>query len=63
MVLRVQYPNRKFDYVNSLILDRMIREKELRMFFRPSEMRWINIERDSIRGKEEIYYIGPERRM
>jgi hypothetical protein len=54
MMVHVQYRKRSrryhHDYVDTLTLQRLIEEKEIRWFYRPSEERWVNIYRDPIRG-------------
>jgi hypothetical protein len=66
MLLRVQYPDSRYDYVDAAALDRFIVSKSIKKFFRPSENVWVDVEREPIRGKEGIamgaIYIGPERR-
>jgi hypothetical protein len=66
MLLRVQYPNSRYDYVDAAALDRFIVSKGIKKFLRPFENVWVNIEQEPIRGKEVIdmdaIYIGPERR-
>jgi hypothetical protein len=63
MVIHVQYRDKKYDYVNSLFLEGLIREKTIRQFFRPSEKKWINIDLDPIRGTGGKPYSGTERRQ
>jgi hypothetical protein len=66
MLLRVQYPNFKYDYVDAAALDRYIVSRGIKKFLRPLENVWVDIEQEPIRGKEGIdidaIYIGPERR-
>jgi len=66
MLLRVQYRNSKYDYVDAAALDRFIVSRGIKKFLRPFENVWVNIEQEPIRGKETIdidaIYIGPERR-
>jgi hypothetical protein len=66
MLLRVQYRNSKYDYVDAAALDRFIVSRGIKKFLRPLENVWVNIEQEPIRGKETIdidaIYIGPERR-
>jgi hypothetical protein len=62
MILRVQYQNNKFDYVNDFALDRLITTQEIKKFYRPSEERWITVGIDSVRGMGG-YYTGPNRRQ
>lgn len=62
MILHVQYQNDKYDYIGTHFLDKLLEQKSLRGFFRPSEERWVNIYRDPIRGKGGDY-MGPDRRQ
>ncbi len=61
MMLQVQYYNYKYDFVNTQTLDRILRKKEIRQFYRPSEGKWIDVKRDPIRGMGGNYS-GPDRR-
>ena len=58
MLLRVQYQNKKYDYVNAAALNELI---DIRQFFRPSEKNWIDIEQGPLRGVGG-HYVGRERR-
>ena len=62
MVLHVQYPDNKYDYVSSRVIDGLIDQKLIRMFFRPSEGTWVDIEAGAIRRPSNVFYIGEERR-
>jgi hypothetical protein len=66
MLLRVQYPDSRYDYVDATTLDKFIASKGIKKFLRPLENVWVDIEQEPIRGKETIYkgtiYAGPERR-
>jgi len=66
MMIIVQYRKRHrryhHDYVDSSTLQRLIEEKEIRWFYRPSEQKWINTYRDPIRGFGGGYS-GPDRRQ
>lgn len=61
MVLQVQYHDNKFDYVNHFSLDKLIRKKQIKRFYRPSEEKWVFIGIDPIRGNGGDYD-GRERR-
>ncbi len=63
MILRVQYKNGKYDYVNRRTLDALIKQEAIEQFYRPQEKKWVNINIDPIRGKESIFYFGMERRQ
>jgi hypothetical protein len=62
MVLRVRYPNLTYDYVSSQMIDSLIAQKQIAMFYRPSERQWIDVERDTIRREGAKRYDGIERR-
>jgi len=66
MLLRVQYPDSRYDYVDAAALDKFIVSKGIKKFLRPHENVWVNVDQGPIRGKETIYkgtiYVGPERR-
>jgi hypothetical protein len=66
MLLRVQYPDSRYDYVDATALDRFIVSKGIKKFLRPFENVWVDIEQEPIRGKETInkdaIYVGPEKR-
>jgi hypothetical protein len=62
MVLRVQYQDDKFDYVNETTLGRLIFSREIKRFYRPSEEKWITPGLDPVRGAGGPY-TGPERRQ
>ncbi|WP_028893377.1 GSU3473 family protein [Syntrophorhabdus aromaticivorans] len=62
MLLRIQYPDSKYDYVDTPTLDRLIEFRRIRQFFRPSEKKWVDISRDPVRGLGGNYS-GPERRL
>ena len=62
MILRVQYKNHDYDYVDTQRLDRLLLAKEVRKFFRPSEERWVDVSRDPVRGSGGGYS-GPNRRQ
>jgi hypothetical protein len=50
MILRMQYQDFSYDYVDAHTLDRLLTGKGLRRFYRPSEERWVNVYRDPVRG-------------
>jgi hypothetical protein len=62
MVLHVQYRNKSYDYVSDMVIDKLIRQKWIAVFYRPSEKKWVDVEHDPLRGGSDVYYIGPERR-
>ncbi len=66
MLLRVQYPDSGYDYVDAAVLNRLINSRRIKKFFRPLENKWVDIEEGPIREETIVYtnnvYIGPERR-
>lgn len=61
MILHVQYKDLRYDYVTARILDELLAHRQLRLFFRPSEKRWVNVLTDPVRGAGGEY-AGPDRR-
>ena len=55
MLLHVQYMNGRDGYVDAHTLDKLLLGKTLKQFYRPSEERWVNVYRDSIRGLGGAY--------
>ena len=62
MLIRVQYKDQRYDYVDAALLDHIIATKPVMKFFRPSEGLWVNVEQDALRGLGGDEYAGPERR-
>jgi hypothetical protein len=66
MLLRVQYPDSGYDYVDAAVLSKLINSGRIKKFFRPLENAWVNIEEGPIREETTVYanniYVGPERR-
>lgn len=62
MILRVQYEDDRYDYVDPRTLDKLLESKELGQFYRPSEGRWVDACTGPIRGAGG-YYAGPDRRQ
>jgi hypothetical protein len=62
MLLRVQYQDKRYDYVNPSTLEELITSKQIQKFYRPSEKDWIDIEQGPLRGAGS-HYAGPERRL
>ena len=60
MVLRVQYHNYSYDYVNAATLDRLIASKGIVKFLRPSEDRWVGIEEGSFEPR--VPHIRPRKK-
>jgi hypothetical protein len=57
----VQYHDGSYDVVDASTLDSLLAGKYLRKFYRRSEERWVEVDRDPIRGSGGSYS-GPERR-
>jgi len=62
MLIRVQYINDSYGDVDGSTLDKLLLGKTLKQFYRPSEERWVDVYRDSIRGLGGSYS-GPDRRQ
>jgi hypothetical protein len=62
MLLRVHYEDGSHGEVDARTLDRLLFGKTRRQFYRPSEVRWVNVYRDPIRGLGGDYG-GPDRRQ
>lgn len=63
MILRIQYKNGTYDYVSRRMLDDLIKQEEIKQFYRPQEKKWVNIQVDSIRREWSGSYAGVERRQ
>jgi hypothetical protein len=59
--IEVKYQNGSHAFVDDYLLDALIRSRQIKQFYRPSEKRWISIAVDPIR-KEKGDYPGKERR-
>ena len=62
MLIYVQYLDAGYDVVDAPTLDNLLAAKCLLKFYRRSEERWVDVNRDSIRGSGGKYS-GPERRQ
>jgi hypothetical protein len=62
MIIRVQYQNFQYDYVDAAALQKLIETKRIRQFYRPFVNQWVNVERGPLR-RADIPYTGPERRQ
>jgi hypothetical protein len=59
--VEVRYQNDTHAFIDDYLLEDLIRSKQIKQFFRPSEKRWITIGIDPVRmGKS--FYLGKERR-
>lgn len=61
MTLHIQYSDGKYDYVDSQTLDRLIDANQVKLFYRPSEKKWVNVDTDPIRGKIRFYRFSEKR--
>ena len=50
MLLRIQYQDGRYNYVNPETLDELIMSRKIGQFFRPSERRWVDIDEAGSRG-------------
>ena len=62
MILHVQYEDLHYDYVDTHALDKLLAEKSVLEFYRPSEKRMVNVYHDPIRGMGG-FYSGLDRRQ
>lgn len=62
MIIHIMYPNNRYDYIRARKPDKLIAANRIKACLRDSEGRWVDIA-SQIRGAQEIYYIGPERRV
>ncbi len=59
--VEVKYQNDTHAFVDDYLLEELIRSKQIKQFFRPSEKRWITIGIDPVRMGTSFYW-GKERR-
>jgi hypothetical protein len=59
--VEVKYQNDTHAFVDDYLLEDLIRSKQIKQFFRPSERRWITIGIDPVRIGKSLYW-GKERR-
>jgi len=62
MMVRVQYQNYHYDYVDAQTLNKLLKRKRIIQFYRPSEERWVNTDRDPVR-RASGNYSGFDRRQ
>jgi hypothetical protein len=62
MILYVRYKDERIGHVNALFLDSLIRDREITMFYRPSERQWIGVGSGLTRKESNRHYSGAERR-
>lgn len=63
MHLRVIYNDNRHDIVPDFLLESLIRSRKVKQFYRYSELRWITIGTDPVRGeRRKAGYDGTERR-
>ena len=57
-MLRVQYKNEKFDYVNPTTLDGLIAAGNLKKLYRPIDRNWVVVGVDAVERLREAYTQG-----
>lgn len=61
MLIRVMYPNGKFDMVSPHLLDSLLEQEKVSGFMRSDG--WVSIGKDPLRKSDKVNsYTGPERR-
>lgn len=60
-LIQIRYWNSREGLVDDIILNELIKQKKVKQFYRPSESRWIDVNKDPVRSKTNNYK-GPERR-
>ena len=65
MTMQVVYHDNTRDMISSYTLDSLIESSKIKMFYRPSEDRWIIVGADSVRRNTQALcpYGGNERRL
>jgi len=63
--MQVVYQDNSHDMISAFTLDPLIESNKIKMFYRPSEDRWITVGVDSVRNNtdELAHYDGHERRL
>ncbi len=62
MMIRVLCADKTRGFVEDYLLEDYIRGGKVIAFFRPGSNEWVDVKRDSIRGKRNASFTGPERR-
>ena len=60
-LIQVRYRNNREGLIDDVTLNELIRERKIKQFLRPSESRWVDVEKDPVRVKSNGF-TGPERR-
>ena len=60
-LIQVRYRNNREGLIDDVTLNELILERKIRQFYRPSESRWVDVEKDPVRVKSNGF-MGPERR-
>lgn len=60
MLIRIVYPDGRFDWVKPFKLDALLAEKQVQMFFRSG--RWVKVDRDPLRRSRLSSFSGSDRR-
>jgi len=65
MTMQVVYQDNTHDMISAYTFDPLIESKKIKMFYRPSEDRWITVGVDSVRKNTQALcpYDGNERRL
>jgi hypothetical protein len=65
MTMQVVYQDNTHDMISAYTFDPLIESKKIKMFYRPSEDRWITVGVDSVRKNTQTLcpYDGNERRL
>jgi tetratricopeptide (TPR) repeat protein len=60
-LIQVRYRNNREGLIDDVTLNELIRERKIRQFYRPSESRWVDVDKDPVRVKPNGF-MGQERR-
>jgi tetratricopeptide (TPR) repeat protein len=60
-LIQVRYRNNREGLIDDVTLNELILARKIRQFYRPSESRWVDVEKDPVRMKSNGF-MGPERR-
>lgn len=60
-LIQVRYRNNREGLIDDVTLNELIQERRIRQFYRPSESRWVDVDKDPVRVKSNGF-MGPERR-
>ena len=60
-LIQVRYRNNRDGLIDDVTLNELIRDRKIKQFYRPSESRWVDVEKDPVRVKTNGFS-GHERR-